>query len=62
MTLTKLWARSQFLKNKVYIFDDKIVHVLKNLEKNLEKNQEGIVLLITGPTKPPNSQPFGVCP
>lgn len=44
MTLTKLWARSQFLKNKVYIFDDEIVHVLKNLEKK-KKEQEGTILL-----------------
>lgn len=62
MTLTKMWARSQFLINKVYIFDDEIVHVLKNLGKKKRRNKKEQYYSITGPTKPPNSQPFGICP
>lgn len=40
MALTKLWAESQFLKNEVYIFDDKTVHILKNLEIKRSKKKE----------------------
>lgn len=40
MALTKLWAESQFLKNEVYIFDDKTVHILKNLEIKRRKKKE----------------------